>query len=41
MTGQLGVAAKVLNGSFGKIARYRSGSSGKFSVAPSWGLMQD
>lgn len=37
MAGQLGVAAKALNGSFGKIVRYRSGSSGKFSVVSSWG----
>lgn len=37
MAGQLDVAAKALNGSFGKIVRYKSGSSGKFSVAPSWG----
>lgn len=37
MAGQLGVAAQTLNGLLGKIVRYRSGSSGKFSVDPSWG----
>lgn len=28
---------KAHNGSLGKIVRYRSGSSGMFSAAPSWG----